>query len=274
MIVMAIILVLVGLLFAGMKQLRANAAHSLTIEHMEVLNGMLSNLDAAGHNQFVNYWFMDPTPPGIVYYACANAYGNVTVDVAPLNSSNLPIADPPPPYTSISNGNFNDSLIFSGNATAVGYNNRWQAIDDQTSGTTYLNTAGIANVYPPGTPGIMQQLVTIPDNANGLGKIVTSEVAPFKPIAGVTQAAGTTYPSVLLDGWGNPIIFVPASGLQFVYRNLNYSTNPPTVPAGTPAFPALPPTIVSPDGRPFWASAGPDGDFIRGDDNIYSFNAH
>ena len=29
--------------------------------------------------------------------------------------------------------------------------------------------------------------------------------------------------------------------------------------------------IRSPDNRPFWASAGPDGDFRTGDDNMYSF---
>ncbi len=29
--------------------------------------------------------------------------------------------------------------------------------------------------------------------------------------------------------------------------------------------------IVSPDKRPFWASAGPDGNINNGDDNIYSF---
>jgi hypothetical protein len=29
--------------------------------------------------------------------------------------------------------------------------------------------------------------------------------------------------------------------------------------------------IRSPDNRPFWASAGADGDFRTGDDNMYSF---
>jgi hypothetical protein len=29
--------------------------------------------------------------------------------------------------------------------------------------------------------------------------------------------------------------------------------------------------IRSSDGRPFWASAGPDGDFRTADDNMYSF---
>lgn len=57
-----------------------------------------------------------------------------------------------------------------------------------------------------------------------------------------------------LDAWGNPMIFVPASGL-----------------AGVLLADGQYHTIVSPDGQPFWASAGPDGNFTNGDDNIYSF---
>jgi hypothetical protein len=52
-----------------------------------------------------------------------------------------------------------------------------------------------------------------------------------------------------LDAWGNPIIFVPAGGLAGVHVD----------------------PVRSPDGRPFFASAGADGDFATGDDNLYSF---
>lgn len=71
---------------------------------------------------------------------------------------------------------------------------------------------------------------------------------------------------VLLDGWGNPIIYVPAGGLNKVnigdtVDNLVKSNE--IVPTGnTPKLGA---------GRPFWASAGPDGNFKSGDDNVYSF---
>ncbi len=57
---------------------------------------------------------------------------------------------------------------------------------------------------------------------------------------------------VLLDGWGNPIIWVPGAGVK--------------VNVGATAT-----VIKAPDGRPFFASAGPDGDFSKGDDNVYSF---
>lgn len=71
---------------------------------------------------------------------------------------------------------------------------------------------------------------------------------------------------VLLDGWRNPIIYVPAGGLSKVKigstaDNL-VKSNEVVSSTGT--------AKLGP-GRPFWASAGPDGDFSTGDDNVYSF---
>jgi len=68
---------------------------------------------------------------------------------------------------------------------------------------------------------------------------------------------------LLVDAFDNPIIFVPAGGL-LVRQNLDRQGTPVGVMGET----AL---IKSPDNRPFWASAGPDGSFRNGDDNIYSF---
>jgi prepilin-type N-terminal cleavage/methylation domain-containing protein len=75
---------------------------------------------------------------------------------------------------------------------------------------------------------------------------------------------GSTPTRIPLDAWGNPMIFVPASGLSgVVLADGQFHT------------------ITSPDGQPFWASAGPDGNFSysvsgstvipHGDDNVYSF---
>ena len=73
--------------------------------------------------------------------------------------------------------------------------------------------------------------------------------------------SGFYNPPALADAWGNPILFVPAGGLK-VYTHGSKTSNPAGVVA----------TIVNPvPNRPFWASAGPDGDFATGDDNIYSF---
>lgn len=102
---------------------------------------------------------------------------------------------------------------------------------------------------------------------------------------GTTPWAEDAAPAPMLkDGWGNPIIFVPATGLRvrlLMDKNAldptlqweqtrvvtsvglvdpgpstNYNTNTYRTPAGA---------------KPFFASAGPDGNFATGDDNLYSF---
>jgi hypothetical protein len=74
-------------------------------------------------------------------------------------------------------------------------------------------------------------------------------------------------PPMLADAWGNPIIFVPSQGLmdvtfadkdadQYRVTSQGVALEAAAVPAGV---------------RPFFASAGEDGNFQTGDDNIYSF---
>ena len=96
---------------------------------------------------------------------------------------------------------------------------------------------------------------------------------------------------VVLDAWHNPILYCPASGVIGVWTGGKpgkagtvYHVQNPASPPALSAIP-LPPgisslttgtftfagPIVAPDGRPFFASAGPDGDFTTGDDNVYSF---
>jgi len=80
---------------------------------------------------------------------------------------------------------------------------------------------------------------------------------------------------LLLDGWGNPIIFVPASGLRVNLQDpANSSQTMPWIvvsPEGRVLNNGQATAAVSQPGRPFFASAGPDGDFSKGDDNVYSF---
>jgi hypothetical protein len=86
---------------------------------------------------------------------------------------------------------------------------------------------------------------------------------------------------ILLDGWNNPIIFVPGTGLRVRRLNGQKTLNPTDIsqtwidisPEGKVknlGSKAQLPVVTQP-GRPFFASAGPDGDFSTGDDNIYSF---
>ncbi|MGF1632603.1 MAG: type II secretion system protein [Phycisphaerae bacterium] len=65
-------------------------------------------------------------------------------------------------------------------------------------------------------------------------------------------------PPVLLDGWQNPIILVPATGMIVdVDGDGTLDVNAP---------------IRAPGNVPFFASAGPDGNFQTHEDNLYSFD--
>jgi prepilin-type N-terminal cleavage/methylation domain-containing protein len=79
------------------------------------------------------------------------------------------------------------------------------------------------------------------------------------------ESAAPQQAPLLLDAWGNPIIYVPGGGLsvQLLNGGTTYDASNTNLIKGQ--------TVTSPDKRPFWASAGPDGDFSHGDDNIYSF---
>jgi len=97
-----------------------------------------------------------------------------------------------------------------------------------------------------------------------------------------------------LDTFGRPILFVPACGMQVggafesaksydVANRVFTGTGSARVyyeciapaAAGTAvtntALWRLATPIRSPDGKPFWASAGPDGTFDTAGDNLYSF---
>jgi prepilin-type N-terminal cleavage/methylation domain-containing protein len=84
---------------------------------------------------------------------------------------------------------------------------------------------------------------------------------------------------LLLDTWNNPIIYVPGTGLRVRLLNgaKDYS-DPKVTTAIIVSSEGRVETITDPihprvtqPGRPFFASAGPDGDFAKGDDNVYSF---
>jgi hypothetical protein len=94
------------------------------------------------------------------------------------------------------------------------------------------------------TREMMARLRSLPTN-----RATLEQLPPSSVWGGATTLEGP----VILDGFNNPIIFVPADGLTGVRTR-----------SGTL-------TIKDPDQRPFFASAGADGDFQAGDDNLYSF---
>jgi len=98
------------------------------------------------------------------------------------------------------------------------------------------------------TQDVMQLLLATPSNKTTL--------AGLPPELMMKSAAGSPMsPTVLTDGYGYPIIVCPGRGLA------NVSINGGALQ-----------TITATDGKPFFASPGPDGNFQTGDDNVYSFS--
>jgi prepilin-type N-terminal cleavage/methylation domain-containing protein len=93
----------------------------------------------------------------------------------------------------------------------------------------------------------------------GSGSSPPGNETPTAPDTNWTRTSTAPVP-LFLDAWGNPIIFVPASGLLVRSASQTDATGK-----------QMPILIQSPDHKPFFASAGPDGDFSSGDDNVYSF---
>ena len=76
-------------------------------------------------------------------------------------------------------------------------------------------------------------------------------------------------PPLVLDAWNNPIIFVGSDGLVGVNLEARAGQQLRVTSTGILDASALP---LPANRRPFFASAGPDGDFRTGDDNLYSFD--
>ena len=115
---------------------------------------------------------------------------------------------------------------------------------------------------------VMARLLAIPSNKKIVDSLPADQVWR-------TSTGLATQDVVLLDGFRNPIIYVPRGGLRGV--NLGKT--------GEQSYSKPKQTILSPgartisgtgsnavrQGQPFFASAGADADFAKGDDNHYSF---
>lgn len=139
------------------------------------------------------------------------------------------------------------------------------------------------------TGEVMVFLMRLPAVAQTVSKLPSTQILTipsqngFAQLSFTTQVNGSVSGPVMLDGWGNPIIFVPAGGLVTKVSGGTNGTQHVLVRSsglivldGTPYSAKNPPPLKDND-HPFWASAGPDGDFYGGsstnggDDNVYSF---
>jgi prepilin-type N-terminal cleavage/methylation domain-containing protein len=134
---------------------------------------------------------------------------------------------------------------------------------------------GVANMQI-----VLAYLARLPENKQLMTKIPSKQVqgtadAPKGNPAKLTPTNDEKVidPPIVLDAWNNPVIFVGSDGLagvRFASKNDNkdYRVTSTGIIPGTGL---VNPAERSKSWRPFFASAGPDGDFQTGDDNVYSF---
>lgn len=173
--------------------------------------------------------------------------------------------------------------------------NVWRDFDPVTDGSQGLqppqrdadNTAGLRN-----TQAVFKLVAAVPAAKQILAGVRPEDTLPL-PDYPETPNYDEAAP-VLLDGWGNPILFVPASGLRGVYLGGAPPGQPPAeefVVTSVKVYTSTQLTdgTLAPNARPFFMSAGPDGRyggfFIQrdaqgnivgdtityADDNVYSF---
>ncbi len=141
-------------------------------------------------------------------------------------------------------------------------------------------------------------LMAVPKNRTTLQQLPGEQL--MEPVPGtatpkitIVTATRAPAPAIPLDPWGNPIIYVNGTGLSVVtafaggvpYAKGRYVSSGTSIYACIQANNGSPPVtdtnywtpvpsgpaIRSADGRPFFASAGADGDFLAADDNLYSY---
>jgi prepilin-type N-terminal cleavage/methylation domain-containing protein len=258
LVVIGIILVLVGIVSVGIGYVTKAGKNNSVKVTLNNLRGMITELEASAG-------LASRQPTDWAYS------GNGNKTVMPTGANVWKDNDPSTPAT-------NDPAFVPAGSVI-----REQSEND---GQRYgLNADAVVN-----TQLIMQVLIAVPKNRTMLSQLPQGSVmeklpGSFTPKIIVANNASdrTPNPPIPLDPWGNPIIFVSGAGLcgasntasdpkaMFLGGTDPNSADVKFVCNVTAATGNQVPPVRSPDGRPFWASAGPDGDFRTGDDNVYSF---
>ena len=252
--VIAIMVVLIGFLIVGVRHMMGSAGASATKVTLKSLQGMMAELETVGPLKVPGTW----------------EWSAGTVNITGSNPNNLDFWKVP-------------------------YRTSANAVADP------LPTANVADGLPSryGSPAVintqivMARLLAVKNNSDAMAKLPArgqlnllaaaqkakagdpSQAAAYDAAITAIQshlASSDRYP-LLQDAWNNPIIFVPASGLGAAGATVGANGVVPTGALQTSGQSSGDATIIktSPDGKGFFASAGPDGNFQTGDDNVYSF---
>jgi len=149
-------------------------------------------------------------------------------------------------------------------------------VEDFTSSLSTASKDRFRSQAVHNTQLVMGLILTVAPAADMLGKLPQNAQLTNPNRGGTLNMGSLTFagdnksalkPPILVDAWDNPIIFVPASGLGGVLLK----DHPGETHVITSVKVIEPGGTLPPNRQPFWASAGPDGSFENGDDNVYSF---
>jgi type II secretory pathway pseudopilin PulG len=240
LVVIGVIAILAGIAVYGFKALANNANRNKTKVVLVNCGSLLKEYETATGMKSQPPYKYDPG--GVQKTANFDIWRDADAD----------LAGPEPEAMQVPVGDFSADLVSSTNLVR-------------------RNSVALKN-----TAVVLREAIRVPNLKNWLTQLPDGTVADTRvqPSADPKeQIQGEPNAIMLLDGWKNPIIYVPASGLDGVM--LGGTTDPYVVRSDKvytrAAFNAAVTGNRLPVGRPFFASAGPDGDFSKGDDNLYSF---
>jgi prepilin-type N-terminal cleavage/methylation domain-containing protein len=284
LVTIGIILVLIGIVFVALKHVGRSATENATKIDLQNLQSMLAELENAG-----------PLTTTI-QYPNADPYliqpGNVQ-----LNATNSTL----PPV-----GDVTETTYLAGGTLT---SDRWMSVAicetqfvigrmrSLPSNRQSLQSLPGERLMKAQFGGIKYAMKGVPTIARPI--IVNNYIDQSGKTTNTDTGYGIPDPPILVDAWKNPIIFVPGGGLAVaatynsskvykkgslvisgstLYRALKDGTlaapanaDWETLPAGAFTSNGVAGIVTAPGNRPFFASAGPDGDFQAPDDNMYSF---
>jgi prepilin-type N-terminal cleavage/methylation domain-containing protein len=293
LVVIGIIVVLVGVITAGVRHTRSLAVRQETRAELKLCEDLLTEyksvngyknilgpLDSATANLPVRLpsgWITGQFNTPMFVYPLNNGYTEVKARV--IN-----------PASTLTIDNFNGGLT---NRDAKG-----RGFYGDYSDTSNPNNPRWVSDALRWTQGVMYLLLKDPANRALIGtlppsRLLESMPAPIDKDGNVIGKAGPPYTidaAVPLDGWRNPILFVPPGGMH-VWMDPTGNNTKPTLAdyiiRTSGVYPASNAPPVGPNDRPFFASAGLNGFFTTTDttttnagplighdlasDNLYSF---
>jgi len=268
LVVIGIILLLVSIVVFGLRHVNATAARHETIAEMNLCSDMLKEYQNVNGMTNIegNVNSVNSTTP-----VAPPAAGGQQLTFPIYQDQDPPISNPPP---------LSSTFIAPSDLAASGSG-------DFGDRGGQLEPRYIAPVIAR-TQAIMFVVLHDPKNRKTIAAVPANRILEGPPD---TSGKSTLLPgdfTMLLDGWGNPIIYVPKGGMVvwmnpsspggfFLIRTSGTYQCDPTGKTGISG--ALP--LVGASDRPFFASAGQDGFFTDpvatatsgtdyGSDNLYS----